>query len=153
MFKVLCWIIKRWMETLPSLILVRSACMSTGKEMTDTGDVLKTQLMSAEITEMILTCSFCRLFPETMQQQDINVQKSSSSRFSFPRLPEDVVSPDEPVDVRVRDRNIYSELEASNQSLKFFIKLCLVLFKSFFSGSAWIWPDMKIVTSYLVWFC
>lgn len=36
--------------------------------------------------------------------QDINVQKSSSSRFSFPRLPEDVVSPEEPVDVRVSER-------------------------------------------------
>lgn len=33
--------------------------------------------------------------------QDINGQKNSSSRFLFPRLPEDIVSPDEPVDVRV----------------------------------------------------
>lgn len=36
-----------------------------------------------------------------MQTQDINVQKNSSSRFSFPTLPSHIVSPDEPVDVRV----------------------------------------------------
>ncbi|XP_019954244.2 polycystin-1-like protein 2 isoform X2 [Paralichthys olivaceus] len=51
-----------------------------------------------------------RLNPETMQKQDINVQKSSSSRFSFPRLPEDLVSPGEPVDVRMMsfEKNPYS---------------------------------------------
>lgn len=36
-----------------------------------------------------------------MQMMDINAQKSSSSRFSFPALPPDIVSPEEPVDVRV----------------------------------------------------
>lgn len=36
-----------------------------------------------------------------MKMQDINVQKNSSSRFSFPTLPAHIVSPEEPVDVRV----------------------------------------------------
>ncbi|GAA6233697.1 polycystic kidney disease protein 1-like 2 isoform X1 [Lates japonicus] len=51
-----------------------------------------------------------RVSPGTMQVQDINVQKSSSSRFSFPRLPEHVVSPEEPVDVRMMsfEKNPYS---------------------------------------------
>ncbi|XP_040894682.1 polycystic kidney disease protein 1-like 2 [Toxotes jaculatrix] len=51
-----------------------------------------------------------RVSPETMQMQDINVQKNSSSRFSFPRLPEDVVSPEEPVDVRMMsfEKNPYA---------------------------------------------
>uniref|UniRef100_A0A3B4T629 Polycystic kidney disease protein 1-like 2 n=1 Tax=Seriola dumerili TaxID=41447 RepID=A0A3B4T629_SERDU len=47
---------------------------------------------------------YVNVSPETMQMQDINVQKNSSSRFSFPRLPEDVVSPKEPVDVRTLTR-------------------------------------------------
>ncbi|XP_053283068.1 polycystic kidney disease protein 1-like 2 [Pleuronectes platessa] len=56
-----------------------------------------------------------RVLPETMQKQDINVQKSSSSRFSFPRLPEDVVSSDEPVDVRMMsfEKNPYSWKEGN----------------------------------------
>ncbi|KAK2854028.1 hypothetical protein Q5P01_006689 [Channa striata] len=51
-----------------------------------------------------------RLSPETMQLQDINVQKNSSSRFLFPRLPKHIVSPGEPVDVRMMsfERNPYS---------------------------------------------
>ncbi|XP_039983123.1 polycystic kidney disease protein 1-like 2 [Xiphias gladius] len=51
-----------------------------------------------------------RISPETMQLQDINAQKNSSSRFSFPRLPEDIVSPEEPVDVRMMsfEKNPYS---------------------------------------------
>ncbi|XP_022621079.1 polycystic kidney disease protein 1-like 2 [Seriola dumerili] len=56
-----------------------------------------------------------RVSPETMQMQDINVQKNSSSRFSFPRLPEDVVSPKEPVDVRMMsfEKNPYSWKEGN----------------------------------------
>nr|XP_020466514.1 polycystic kidney disease protein 1-like 2 [Monopterus albus] len=51
-----------------------------------------------------------RVSPETMQMLDINAQKESSSRFSFPRLPEDVVSPEEHVDVRMMsfEKNPYS---------------------------------------------
>ncbi|XP_047436040.1 polycystic kidney disease protein 1-like 2 isoform X3 [Mugil cephalus] len=50
-----------------------------------------------------------------MQMQDINVQKNSSSRFSFPTLPADVVSPEEPVDVRMMsfEKNPYSWREAN----------------------------------------
>lgn len=33
--------------------------------------------------------------------QTINVQKNTSSKFSFPPLPTHIVSPEEPVDVRV----------------------------------------------------
>ncbi|KAM9860546.1 polycystin-1-like protein 2 [Aulostomus maculatus] len=51
-----------------------------------------------------------RVSPGTMQMQDINVQRNSSSRFSFPTLPADVVSPNEPVDVRMMsfEKNPYS---------------------------------------------
>uniref|UniRef100_A0A3Q3NL01 Polycystic kidney disease protein 1-like 2 n=1 Tax=Labrus bergylta TaxID=56723 RepID=A0A3Q3NL01_9LABR len=44
---------------------------------------------------------YVNVSPGKMQMQDINVQKNSSSRFSFPTLPAHIVSPDEPVDVRV----------------------------------------------------
>lgn len=33
--------------------------------------------------------------------QAINVQKNTSSKFSFPALPAHIISPEEPVDVRV----------------------------------------------------
>lgn len=36
-----------------------------------------------------------------MQMQAINVQKNTSSKFSFPALPAHIISPEEPVDVRV----------------------------------------------------
>ncbi|XP_024909306.1 polycystic kidney disease protein 1-like 2 [Cynoglossus semilaevis] len=51
-----------------------------------------------------------RISPESMQTQDINAQKRSSSRFSFPKLPHNVVSPEEPVDVRMMsfEKNPYS---------------------------------------------
>ncbi|XP_054473206.1 polycystic kidney disease protein 1-like 2 [Anoplopoma fimbria] len=51
-----------------------------------------------------------RVSPEKMQMQDINVQKNSSSRFSFPALPAHIVSPEEPVDVRMMsfEKNPYS---------------------------------------------
>ncbi|XP_042342348.1 polycystic kidney disease protein 1-like 2 [Plectropomus leopardus] len=51
-----------------------------------------------------------RVTPGKMQMQDINVQKNSSSRFSFPALPAHIVSPDEPVDVRMMsfEKNPYS---------------------------------------------
>uniref|UniRef100_A0A3Q2YJ39 Polycystic kidney disease protein 1-like 2 n=1 Tax=Hippocampus comes TaxID=109280 RepID=A0A3Q2YJ39_HIPCM len=51
-----------------------------------------------------------RVSPESMQMQDINIQRSSASRFSFPTLPSDVFSPDEPVDVRMMsfEKNPYS---------------------------------------------
>ncbi|KAM7406118.1 hypothetical protein PAMP_000517 [Pampus punctatissimus] len=51
-----------------------------------------------------------RVSPETMQMQDINVQKNSSSRFSFPTLPADVLFPEEPVDVRMMsfEKNPYA---------------------------------------------
>ncbi|XP_061738629.1 polycystin-1-like protein 2 isoform X1 [Nerophis ophidion] len=51
-----------------------------------------------------------RVSPETMSEQDINIQRSSASRFSFPSLPADVVSPEEPVDVRMMsfEKNPYS---------------------------------------------
>ncbi|KAM7014972.1 polycystin-1-like protein 2 [Tautogolabrus adspersus] len=51
-----------------------------------------------------------RVSPGTMQMQDINVQKNSSSRFSFPTLPAHIVSPEEPVDVRMMsfENNPYS---------------------------------------------
>ncbi|XP_045888956.1 polycystic kidney disease protein 1-like 2 isoform X2 [Micropterus dolomieu] len=42
-----------------------------------------------------------RVSPEKMKIQDINVQKSSSSRFSFPSLPAHIVAPEEPMDVRM----------------------------------------------------
>lgn len=44
---------------------------------------------------------YFRVSPEKMQMQEINVQKNSSSRFSFPALPAHIVSAEEPVDVRV----------------------------------------------------
>uniref|UniRef100_A0A8C3A6T3 Polycystic kidney disease 1 like 2a n=1 Tax=Cyclopterus lumpus TaxID=8103 RepID=A0A8C3A6T3_CYCLU len=48
--------------------------------------------------------------PKKMQMQDVNVQKNSSSRFSFPALPAHIVSPEEPVDVRMMsfEKNPYS---------------------------------------------
>nr|XP_046243263.1 polycystic kidney disease protein 1-like 2 isoform X2 [Scatophagus argus] len=51
-----------------------------------------------------------RVSPEKMQMQDINVQKNSSSRFSLPTLPSHIVSPEEPVDVRMMsfETNPYS---------------------------------------------
>ncbi|XP_078480345.1 LOW QUALITY PROTEIN: polycystin-1-like protein 2, partial [Lampetra planeri] len=51
-----------------------------------------------------------RVSPETMQAQDINVNRNSSSTFSFPPLPADVLPPNEPVDVRMMsfERNPYS---------------------------------------------
>ncbi|CAJ1049631.1 polycystic kidney disease protein 1-like 2 [Xyrichtys novacula] len=51
-----------------------------------------------------------RVSPENMQMKDINVQKNSSSRFSFPTLPSYIVSPTEPVDVRMMsfETNPYS---------------------------------------------
>uniref|UniRef100_A0A672I0K4 Polycystic kidney disease 1 like 2a n=1 Tax=Salarias fasciatus TaxID=181472 RepID=A0A672I0K4_SALFA len=51
-----------------------------------------------------------RISPGAMQMQDINVQKNSSSRFSFPTLPADIVSPEDPVDVRMMsfEKNPYS---------------------------------------------
>ncbi|XP_051235467.1 polycystic kidney disease protein 1-like 2 isoform X2 [Dicentrarchus labrax] len=51
-----------------------------------------------------------RVSPENMQMQDINVQKNSSTRFSFPTLPAHIVSPGEPVDVRMMsfETNPYS---------------------------------------------
>uniref|UniRef100_A0A3Q1B684 Polycystic kidney disease 1 like 2a n=1 Tax=Amphiprion ocellaris TaxID=80972 RepID=A0A3Q1B684_AMPOC len=51
-----------------------------------------------------------RISPKNMQKQAINVQKNSSSRFSFPSLPADIVSPEEPVDVR---KNPYSWSEGN----------------------------------------
>ncbi|KAM4630467.1 polycystin-1-like protein 2 [Polymixia lowei] len=51
-----------------------------------------------------------RVSPETMQLHSINVQKNTSSKFSFPTLPADVLSPEEPVDVRMMsfEKNPYS---------------------------------------------
>ncbi|XP_029354326.1 polycystic kidney disease protein 1-like 2 [Echeneis naucrates] len=51
-----------------------------------------------------------RVSSDTMQMHNINVQKNSSSRFSFPRLPEDIVPPEETVDVRMMsfEKNPYS---------------------------------------------
>ncbi|KAM3625915.1 uncharacterized protein V6R79_019756 [Siganus canaliculatus] len=51
-----------------------------------------------------------RVSPQKMQKQEINVQKNSSSRFSFPPLPANIVSPEEPVDVRMMsfESNPYS---------------------------------------------
>ncbi|XP_076592785.1 polycystin-1-like protein 2 [Chaetodon auriga] len=51
-----------------------------------------------------------RVSPEKMKMQDINVQKNSSSRFSFPTLPAHIVPPEEPVDVRMMsfETNPYS---------------------------------------------
>ncbi|XP_034046435.1 polycystic kidney disease protein 1-like 2 [Thalassophryne amazonica] len=51
-----------------------------------------------------------RVSPESMQMQTINVKKNSSCRFSFPVLPTDVLSPEEPVDVRMMsfEKNPYS---------------------------------------------
>ncbi|XP_029979509.1 polycystic kidney disease protein 1-like 2 [Sphaeramia orbicularis] len=56
-----------------------------------------------------------RVTPGTMQMQDINVQKNSSSRFNFPVLPAHIVSPEEPVDVRMMsfEKNPYSWKEAN----------------------------------------
>ncbi|KAM9366988.1 polycystin-1-like protein 2 [Symphorus nematophorus] len=51
-----------------------------------------------------------RMSPEKMQMQNINVQKNTSSRFSFPKLPAHILSPEEPVDVRMMsfETNPYS---------------------------------------------
>ncbi|XP_039867914.1 polycystic kidney disease protein 1-like 2 [Simochromis diagramma] len=51
-----------------------------------------------------------RISPKSMQMLDINAQKNSSSSFSFPALPPHIVSPDEPVDVRMMsfEKNPYS---------------------------------------------
>uniref|UniRef100_A0A3Q1CIZ1 Polycystic kidney disease 1 like 2a n=1 Tax=Amphiprion ocellaris TaxID=80972 RepID=A0A3Q1CIZ1_AMPOC len=56
-----------------------------------------------------------RISPKNMQKQAINVQKNSSSRFSFPSLPADIVSPEEPVDVRMMsfEKNPYSWSEGN----------------------------------------
>uniref|UniRef100_A0A668V1H7 Polycystic kidney disease 1 like 2a n=1 Tax=Oreochromis aureus TaxID=47969 RepID=A0A668V1H7_OREAU len=53
---------------------------------------------------------FSRISPKSMQMLDINAQKNSSSSFSFPALPPHIVSPDEPVDVRMMsfEKNPYS---------------------------------------------
>ncbi|XP_072321390.1 polycystin-1-like protein 2 [Eucyclogobius newberryi] len=42
-----------------------------------------------------------RITPQTMQMHDINIQKNTSSRFNLPALPAAIVSPEEPVDVRM----------------------------------------------------
>lgn len=55
-----------------------------------------------------------------MQMQDINVQKNSSSRFSFPSLPAHIVSPEDPVDVRVSVCRVQMLIQS-----KFVIILCL----------------------------
>ncbi|XP_076011881.1 polycystin-1-like protein 2 [Genypterus blacodes] len=51
-----------------------------------------------------------RFSPETMQLQNINVAKNTSSRFSFPTLPTEILSPEEPVDVRMMsfEKNPYA---------------------------------------------
>ncbi|CAG5856045.1 unnamed protein product [Menidia menidia] len=51
-----------------------------------------------------------RISSEDMKIQGINVQKNSSSRFTLPLLPADVISPDETVDVRMMtfEKNPYS---------------------------------------------
>eukprot|EP00066_Takifugu_rubripes_P019390 XP_011608656.1 PREDICTED: polycystic kidney disease protein 1-like 3 [Takifugu rubripes] len=56
-----------------------------------------------------------RLSPENMQMQTINVQKNTSSKFSFPPLPTHIVSPEEPVDVRMMsfETNPYSWKEGN----------------------------------------
>lgn len=57
--------------------------------------------MCTRIPEDNYNTVFSRISPESMQMLDINAQKNSSSSFSFPALPPHIVSPDEPVDVRV----------------------------------------------------
>lgn len=60
--------------------------------------------------------------------QAINVQKNTSSKFSFPPLPAHIISPEEPVDVRVSIFvfflvcTIKSVAELSCGSLKWLIK-------------------------------
>uniref|UniRef100_A0AAV2LQ61 Polycystic kidney disease 1 like 2a n=1 Tax=Knipowitschia caucasica TaxID=637954 RepID=A0AAV2LQ61_KNICA len=51
-----------------------------------------------------------RITPMTIQMKDIDLQKNTSSRFNFPALPASIVSPDEPVDIRMMSftKNPYS---------------------------------------------
>uniref|UniRef100_A0A8C7X6U9 Polycystic kidney disease 1 like 2a n=1 Tax=Oryzias sinensis TaxID=183150 RepID=A0A8C7X6U9_9TELE len=51
-----------------------------------------------------------RISPDSIQMQNINGVRNSSSRFSFPSLPADILSVEDPVDVRVR-ANPYSWME------------------------------------------
>ncbi|XP_067104833.1 polycystin-1-like protein 2 [Osmerus mordax] len=59
-----------------------------------------------------------RVSPETLQMQSIIVPKNTSSSFSFPPLPADVLSLEEPVDVRMMsfERNPFSWSEKADIS-------------------------------------
>ncbi|KAJ0002087.1 hypothetical protein NQD34_001883, partial [Periophthalmus magnuspinnatus] len=49
-----------------------------------------------------------KITPQTMENQNINVQKNTSSRFNFPALPAAIVSPEEPVDMMSFTKNPYA---------------------------------------------
>ncbi|XP_071256344.1 polycystin-1-like protein 2 [Salvelinus alpinus] len=59
-----------------------------------------------------------RMSPNSIQMQSINIPDSSSASFSFPHLGADVLSPEEPVDVRMLsfEKNPYSWSEGGNIS-------------------------------------
>ncbi|XP_071015320.1 polycystin-1-like protein 2 [Oncorhynchus clarkii lewisi] len=59
-----------------------------------------------------------RMSPNSIQMQSINIPDSSSASFSFPPLGADVLSPEEPVDVRMLsfEKNPYSWSEGGNIS-------------------------------------
>ncbi|XP_023806866.1 polycystic kidney disease protein 1-like 2 [Oryzias latipes] len=54
-----------------------------------------------------------RISPDSIQMQNINGVRNSSSRFSFPSLPADILSVEDPVDVRMIsfEKNPYSWME------------------------------------------
>uniref|UniRef100_A0A8C7KXB5 Polycystic kidney disease 1 like 2a n=1 Tax=Oncorhynchus kisutch TaxID=8019 RepID=A0A8C7KXB5_ONCKI len=64
------------------------------------------------------TLSSLRMSPNSIQMQSINIPDSSSASFSFPPLGADVLSPEEPVDVRMLsfEKNPYSWSEGGNIS-------------------------------------
>lgn len=66
-----------------------------------------------------------RLSPENMQMQTINVQKNTSSKFSFPPLPTHIVSPEEPVDVRVSVR-MSEQYNRFHNLVVVLIKVCFI---------------------------
>uniref|UniRef100_H2LTS2 Polycystic kidney disease 1 like 2a n=1 Tax=Oryzias latipes TaxID=8090 RepID=H2LTS2_ORYLA len=52
-----------------------------------------------------------RISPDSIQMQNINGVRNSSSRFSFPSLPADILSVEDPVDMISFEKNPYSWME------------------------------------------
>ncbi|MEQ2195421.1 hypothetical protein XENOCAPTIV_012549, partial [Xenoophorus captivus] len=55
-----------------------------------------------QLSDELSPAAQVQICSEDMQMQNINVQKKGSSSFSVPTLPPGIVSPEEPVDIRVK---------------------------------------------------